>query len=1053
MFWKMSWVTLKRNKIRTCLLGVLIALIVIFTILGFSMFDNCNYLLKQADDAYTTIGVLEYTAGKYPDDTKINIESEKRIREFQLENILNQPQVEEFQEPYLMLGYPNGSNIKNSLGSPFFNNAIITFRAMYSTREGNFLCVLLNPYYSLRAKVGTTFNLSKSAIEEYGAYGLQEGHLYIANGDFRNEGNLMVFSPSEKAGINEVDKSAIQIKGFPIVDITDQPDYLTQNPEAKEWEKLSNYYHIQNNSARVLAVESPKLLQDFFLGSSSITHGKMWEQEDNEKGNKVCLIHAAVAARLDLGVGDTIDLNIHYSEDPQNFFDSYHPEKGFKDSVKYQIVGIYQKFVEDGLPNIIVPQNTIQQLPVDQVRYNIGTVTLKNGTAKEFRNAIKKSTVNHFSLTVFDEGYEQTVFPIYAMRLNSIIIIVLSLSCAVVILVLFGLLFVVKQKETISIMTALGTGNKNIRKYIMSGSLMIGGIAALIGGIGAYFASKTVVSVAYHLVKKVHLKDLRYSILAMGKQHVFAGKIRGSLPLALEVAGIVLIILLAICFFYTNKMIKETANFGGQVRKKTKKTTQVKSRRAQKKAHFDQISVKLTKESFSKRRKISFVFFTSRRSLFLNRKVNSILVATSICISIFILGYSSSINQYKEMMEKAYEDIQVNGSFRTVTGKKINASYIPRTVEQYMQNGVNIKGAYRTIRDKYEYMGFVQNEKTSVDEIKANELALLEIVAKKMKQPTTGFSKEIRIAQMNNDQNICITDSMERSEEFFRETPPKIEFLKGYEKMFSIPMKDKWNPTSDKTKVPTVPVVVTNNFLKNNELKLGDTVLISHIILLGDGENYVYHLLNCKVVGSYVSNIDEDTIYMSMVERDTKLIHPDIVKFLSFNEINYELENTKALNLLKDKLETEDVYPVGIWSASRISFVIDDAELVQTIDGYQNGISFMVNLRYLLFLLVFLIGFVSTYLSMRSRIQEMAIMRSLGTGSVRVFIMFLLEQTILAAFGTLIGVGLAYLYLGNARPDELLMVAIFFLFFMSGSVISILKMNKNNVLEILTTAE
>ncbi len=100
-----------------------------------------------------------------------------------------------------------------------------------------------------------------------------------------------------------------------------------------------------------------------------------------------------------------------------------------------------------------------------------------------------------------------------------------------------------------------------------------------------------------------------------------------------------------------------------------------------------------------------------------------------------------------------------------------------------------------------------------------------------------------------------------------------------------------------------------------------------------------------------------------------------------------------------------------------------------------------------------MIGFVSTYLSMRSRIQEMAIMRSLGTGSVRVFIMFLLEQMVLAAFGMLLGTGIASLYLGNVRANELIMVGIFFIFFMGGSIISIVKMNKNNVLEILTTAE
>lgn len=1053
MFWKMSWVTLKRNKVRTFLLGILIALIVIFTILGCSMYDNCNYLLDQANKSYTTIGVLEYTAGKYPDDTMMTKEAEKRIKDFPIETILEQPQVEGFQEPYLMLGYSNGVQVKNSLGSPYFNNVIIKFRVMYDSGNGNFLCVLLDPYYSKEAKIGTTFNLSRAAISEKGAYGLQKDHFYIANGDFRKESNLMVFSPSENAGINEKDKSAIKISGFPIVDITDQPDYLTQNPEGKEWEKLRDYYDIQNNSLRVLAVESPKKLQDFFLGSSSVTQGRMWDESENKTGEKVCMIHAAIAARLELKVGDSIDLNLHYSEDSLNFFDSYQPKTGFKDSVSYKIVGVFEKFDEDGIPTVIVPQNTIKQLPVNQVRYNMGTITLKNGTAKEFKKAVSKSTVNHFSISVFDEGYEQTVFPILAMRMNSIIIIALSLSCAVVILILFGILFVVKQKETISIMTALGTGNKNIRKYVMSGSLMIGGIASVIGGIVAFFATKSVVSVAYHLVKKVHVKDLRYSILAMGKQHIFQGKIRSSLVLAAIISLVVLIILLLICLYYTNKVIRETANFGGQTRKKKRKKAEIKSKHAKKEAHFEDRKVELTSKSYSKRRKISFVFFTSRRSLFLNRKVNSILIATSVCISIFIIGYSSSINQYKEMMETAYDKIEVNGSFRTVSGKKIPASYIPLSTQEYMQDAINVQGIYRTMQNKYEYLGFVKNETTPVAEAELNATNLIKMGEEKMQFPTTGFGKEIRMSEIGNDQNLCVTDNMERSEEFFQELPPKINYLKGYENIFEKPMEDDWKPAFDKYKVPTVPVIVTSNFLTKQNLVLGDIITVSHIVLIPDEGTYVYHFINCKIVGNYISNTDEDTIYMSMLEEGTKLIHPDVQRFLKINEINYKLGNTKSIHILKDKLEKEDVFPVGIWSASRVSFVIDDAELIQTIDGYQNGISFMENLRYLLFLLIFMIGFVSTYLSMRSRIQEMAIMRSLGTGSVRVFIMFLLEQMVLAAFGMLLGTGIASLYLGNVRANELIMVGIFFIFFMGGSIISIVKMNKNNVLEILTTAE
>ena len=93
MFWETSLKTLTRSKGKTILLGVLLSLISIFTVLGYSMLDNCNHLLKQADEEYTTIGVLEYTAGKYPDDTQITEKSKEVIQQFETDKITKQPQV------------------------------------------------------------------------------------------------------------------------------------------------------------------------------------------------------------------------------------------------------------------------------------------------------------------------------------------------------------------------------------------------------------------------------------------------------------------------------------------------------------------------------------------------------------------------------------------------------------------------------------------------------------------------------------------------------------------------------------------------------------------------------------------------------------------------------------------------------------------------------------------------------------------------------------------------------------------------------------------------
>ena len=132
---------------------------------------------------------------------------------------------------------------------------------------------------------------------------------------------------------------------------------------------------------------------------------------------------------------------------------------------------------------------------------------------------------------------------------------------------------------------------------------------------------------------------------------------------------------------------------------------------------------------------------------------------------------------------------------------------------------------------------------------------------------------------------------------------------------------------------------------------------------------------------------------------------------------------------------------------------MEDAQLIETVNSFENGRSFMQNLQYILFLIIFLVGFVATYLAMRSRVSEMAIMRSLGTGSTRVFFIFFLEQAALAIIGTIFGLIVSMIYYKGIHGQELLIIGLFILFFLGGSVISIIQMNKKNVLKILSTAE
>lgn len=1051
MYWETSLKTLTRSKGKTILLCILLTLISIFTVLGYSMLDNCNRLLKQADEEYTTIGVLEYTAGKYPDDTQVTEKSKEAIQKFDMEKVLNQPQVIDYQKPYLMLGYSDKKIKAENQDTPFYYNSVIVFRVSFKNQDGTYRCTLIDPLYSNCSREGTTFGLSKETMKNQEKYNLEANHLYIANGDFRIEDGLLVFSLSTHTGMSETKMKDVQISGFPLVDISNSPEYLTQGNEIKEWNRIQYFYQVQNTSIQVTAVKSIENYSDFYLGASILSSGRLWTDQESKAGKKVCVVHTAVAAKMGLKVGDQFELKTHYSDDSRFFYDSINSQNSFRETKKFQIIGIYHKLADNSAPMIFVPEASLKQLPQQQQRYNMATVIIKNGEGRAYQKLVEKELNNHFSMTVYDQGYEQTVSPIYAMRTNACLILVLCACCCLIILVLFGLLFVVKQKETIAIMTSLGTKKRNILCYIESGALIIGGIACIISTILAYFFSEGAVKLAYEMTKNSQQKDLRYSILSMGKQHVFQGKIEGSIVASLVISLIILMAVLIICYYDGVKIISETKNFGGQTRKKKINKEKVYHQRKIKVAKFNYEEVVLTNNSFSKRRERRFLFSTSKNSLFANRKVNMILVLISFCICIFMTSYTMGIQKYGEMIDQAYKNIEVNSSFRTVTGRKISAEYIPRSVYNYMASAYNVKNYYRSIMNKYEYVGTVGDPKKDHDQ--TIEKRLVKESMRKTAYPQTGFGMDERIKKIKDDSTFAIVDDINRSEEFFREKPAEITFLKGYENIFTKPIEDDWSVIKANVEMPVLHVVVTKDFLKAKKLKLGDVIIISHIILDRGGETYYSEPLKCKVVGEYNTTVDGETIYMSSLEKDKKITKEAIKTQLFTTDINYRMKNMDHLELLKSKLEAEEVYSVGIWSASRVSFVMEDAQLIETVNSFENGRSFMQNLQYILFLIIFLVGFVATYLAMRSRVSEMAIMRSLGTGSKRVFFIFFLEQAALAIIGTIFGLIVSMIYYKGIHGQELLIIGLFILFFLGGSVISIIQMNKKNVLKILSTAE
>ena len=1065
MFREISKKYMKRSRVKTLVLMILICLITVFMILGVGMLVNSNNLLRQADKTYTTVGILEYTAGEYPYERGMKAQSLKAIEKFPLEKIRNQKEVKAFHDNKFLMGYVDGIALTPFFDVSFFHYSVIEFQILYGTNDGGYRCTLTKSYYSNTAKDGKTFGLSFRDEEEKKKFNLEIGHKYLASGDFRNENNLLMFRPAGVSSLVENTKLGMDIPGYPVVDITDNPKYMEDAQTKKAWQNICDFYKVQNGSFQIHAADSLKTNRDFYLGNNYLKQGKLWTDEDADKGEKVCIIHTGIASLLNKEIGDTIDLNLHFSNDSSNYFNSYDPNEGFAGKDTYKVVGIYDSIQDETDPYIYLPTKSLKNVPDKQKHFYLGSVVIKNGQAQDYQEKIEPFMKDYFRITIYDQGYAQTAAPIKAMRTNAILIITLCGGCCMAILMLFANLFVNKQQESIAVMTALGTTKKDIRFYIMHGASTILGVGALVGCVIGFVSAKGIISIAYQLSQKAYEQDLRFSSLRMGVQLPFEGKIESSFWVAILIGAIMVAVGTVICHFTANKLIRMTANFGGNIsKKKKKKKEKIVQAASAPKESFSYEKIHITRASFFPGKKIFYALKQSARSIRRNGKTSGVLLLISIAITLFIVFYNQGITAFESKLEKTYDQAKVDGYFSTITSQQMDARGVSEETREMIKFSYNVKKVYPSSSCNYEYVdklvltGTLQEQQNELNRVR-------EAYTKQMEKPKGSFGMEARVIQIRGAQELIATKNLERSREFFQNTKPAVEYLKGYENFFE---KKEWPSLAEsqkKSMLPeisesVIPVLLNQKFAHAHNINLGDVIMISKAVVINDGTDYVSNEQLCHVVGTYKSKTNGAGIYTRYQNGGLSILAKNPFEFDRFMEfslgdsyINYSLDHVKDFSKLRDQLEEKGVSPVGVLGDARTCFVIDDKEMVQTVDNIQNNISFMIMLRYALFLLVVFIGFISAFMTMRTRKTEIAIIRSLGTGKIRTFFMFFLEYAAIGLGGVAIALVILYLNMGSQIVGQLVFIAIFYLSFLIGSGVCVARMNRKNVLSILSNAE
>ncbi len=198
-----------------------------------------------------------------------------------------------------------------------------------------------------------------------------------------------------------------------------------------------------------------------------------------------------------------------------------------------------------------VPGNTGVPTLKSAVGYTIGTAVIQNNDAAEFYIDLNSVLADSFQFTIYDQVYSSVAIPYQSILRVAKIITGVCLLVEVAVLILFGFLFVYRQRETSETMLMLGTGKIRVLAYFLLSSGFIALIASITGAIAGYFLHDQIIDLVIKTAENFKLIDTRYSNgnLTISKTLEFAPQLAWNLFIA--VGAFVFVFAIIACLAFT----------------------------------------------------------------------------------------------------------------------------------------------------------------------------------------------------------------------------------------------------------------------------------------------------------------------------------------------------------------------------------------------------------------------------------------------------------------------------------------------------------------------
>lgn len=741
------------------------------------------------------------------------------------------------------------------------------------------------------------------------------------------------------------------------------------------------YYQLANNYVVLQASDDIPALECFQQGSIYLEQGRF--PRAGEKG--VCLVDGWTANQMDLSLGDTVEVGILTSQDENRY------SLTKTDDIRtLTIVGITDPV--DDTSGFLWVSKAEGNFESPLFGYQLGRAVLDNAKGRQACEALQAMVPDGVQVTLYDQGYSAAAQPLQAIESAAMAVTMACLAGTLVVLVLFAYLFVGRQRETVSVLVSLGTPTGKIRLWMLSGAVVVAGVAALAGAAAGYLILSTTWQTVLAAAQGLYAVDQRYSEAAIGVEKKAPDMGPVTVWPAIAAGLFVFLLALVCCLFFLRQGRKQSAPRRGKV------------------------TVRVPRSGTSVAGKGAFRFarLSAKRGGW-----RSLVVPAASLVLAFLLGLlASGIQSAQQQKDTVKDTAQISGQVTSNNGRQATNLVVSAQNAQLLWES----GQLQELSVSLGWHYWFEEENPYAD---------------------NRVSEDRMDAWIGRQPEVVALNRLSAAPAFYYGGEPQVEWLTGWDESFlqefdGACVIESQNALREMLGLmpeeePTVyPCLISETFLSKRDIQLGDTfqVMIRLPSILSAEKNATITL---QVVGVYSGSQSPQEIYVPLSfwfdpswltgenvpleegeqpsyqlyeETDPKdWIARYVYSSTTFTTCRFVLSSAGELDAFRDYLQAQKFSQVGQLNENRITIVLQDQSFVETESGLERYLAFSEVLVPALCAAVGLLGFVISWLMINGRRMEFAMMRGLGVPKGRVFFSFFWEQVMLALLGCLLAGG------------------------------------------------